>query len=192
MRIYELLHDDKYYYIISEYVQHGDLYKYMINTENELTENDNKKIVKQIFLALNYMHARNIIHRDIKPENILISSIENHEIKLADFGFATIHADDDEADELNEVVGSPQYMSPELIQGNVYDSKIDIWSTGIVTYILLSGLIPFGGLSDSETINSILNDDLSFPEEGWSKISENAKDFVRTILTKDPEQRASC
>jgi calcium-dependent protein kinase len=102
--------------------------------------------VKQIFLALNYMHQNKIVHRDIKPENVLIESIENLEIKLTDFGFATYF---DRKNELNEVLGSPLYMPPEIVSHSGYDNKVDIWSTGVMTYILLVGKPPFIGKTKS-------------------------------------------
>ena len=87
MRIYELLHDDKFYYIVSEYIRNGELYDFIVQ-RGSLSEKEVMIIAKQLFFALNYMHSNNIMHRDIKPENILIDSIEDLYIKLTDFGFA--------------------------------------------------------------------------------------------------------
>ena len=117
MRIYELLEDDKYFFIVSEYIRHGELYEFIVQYQNSvatgaLTELQVVKIVKQIFLALNYMHQKNIVHRDIKPENILIEDVKNMEIKVTDFGFATFF---DSQKKLDEVLGSPIYMPPEIV-----------------------------------------------------------------------------
>ena len=144
MRIYELLDDDKFYFIVSEFIRHGQLYDFVVDKgkSGAFTEREVIKIIKQLFLALNYMHARNIAHRDIKPENILIESIEKLDIKLTDFGFATYF---NESDKLEEVLGSPLYMPPEIINHQHYDSKVDIWSAGVVAHILLSGKPPFVG-----------------------------------------------
>jgi len=87
MRIYELLNDDKFYFIVSEYLRHGELYDFIIK-RGTITESEVKTIIKQLFMAINYMHLNKIMHRDIKPENILIDSLDDLYIKLTDFGFA--------------------------------------------------------------------------------------------------------
>jgi len=95
-------------------------------------------------LAINYMHKQSITHRDLKPENILLESknIDTLDIKIADFGFSCIF-DPDEG--LDLVLGSPLYMAPEIIEGKIYNEKVDIWSIGVITYMLLSGRNPFPG-----------------------------------------------
>jgi calcium-dependent protein kinase len=151
MRVYELLHDDKFYFIVSEFIRHGELYDMILerskSPQGALTEKEVKTVVRQIFLALNYMHLKGIVHRDIKPENVLIENLENLEIKLTDFGFATYF--DHRKGELNEVLGSPLYMPPEIVKHEKYDSKVDIWSAGVMTYILLVGKPPFMGKTKS-------------------------------------------
>lgn len=98
-------------------------------------------------MALNYMHSKNIVHRDLKPENILLENLENLDIKLTDFGFATYF---DSKKNLSEVLGSPLYMPPEIVNKKEYDSKVDIWSAGVVAFILLCGKPPFMGDSKDE------------------------------------------
>ena len=87
LKVFELLHDDKYYFIVSEYMKYGELYDFIVK-KGSIAENEVKHIVKQLFMAINYLHQQNIVHRDIKPENILISNKDQMEIKLTDFGFA--------------------------------------------------------------------------------------------------------
>ena len=111
MNIYELLHDEKFYFIISEFIRGGELYDYIVSTET-ISEEKVRRIVQQLFLALNYMHQKNIVHRDIKPENILIEDVQQLSIKLTDFGFASYF---DEKKKLKEVLGSPIYMPPEIV-----------------------------------------------------------------------------
>lgn len=106
----ELLHDDNFYFIISEFVRFGELYEFVVQ-KGTITEREVKHIMKQLFLSINYLHNANIVHRDIKPENILISDVEKMEIKLTDFGFATFHSQKS----LNDVLGSPIYMPPEIV-----------------------------------------------------------------------------
>ena len=98
------------------------------------------------------MHKINIVHRDLKPENILMDSLDDLSVKLTDFGFATFF---DDNDLLDEVLGSPIYMPPEIILRQKYDSKVDTWSAGVVAYILLSGRPPFTGLNKEEVYSAI-------------------------------------
>lgn len=146
MRIYEILDDEKFYFIVSEFIRYGELYDYIVQRSESslgpMTENEVKSVAKQLFYALNYMHERNIAHRDIKPENILIDSIDgnNLQIKLTDFGFAQYFTNDKK---LEEVLGSPLYMPPEIINQEKYDSKVDIWSACVVIFIMLYGKPPF-------------------------------------------------
>ena len=139
-------------------------------------------------MALNYMHKKNIVHRDLKPENILIESLENLEIKLTDFGFATYF---DQKGKLDEVLGSPLYMPPEIVMKQKYDAKVDVWSAGVVSFILLSGKPPFMGESKEEVYKAIRETEHAYTTQEWSQISDDAKDFLRICLDKNPETRPS-
>jgi serine/threonine protein kinase len=132
---------------VSEYIKDGELYDFINDKAGALTEWEVIKIARQIFLALNYMHSNNIVHRDLKPENILFENIESLELKLTDFGFATFF---NEKDKLELTLGSAMYMAPELLLNIKYDSKVDVWSTGVMIYMLLSGKPPFLGENRSE------------------------------------------
>ena len=105
--------------------------------------------IRQIFLALNYMHKRNIVHRDIKPENILMSNVEKGkiEIKITDFGFATCYKQHEQT--LNQVLGTRAYMAPEIIKNLEYGPKVDIWSAGVLVYLMIKGELPFNGTKDT-------------------------------------------
>ncbi len=109
-------------------------------------------------------------------------------VKITDFGFACFFKPGDAA--LREVLGSPLYMAPEIIQEQPYDHKVDIWSIGVITYILLSGRPPFKGKSKNEIFRSILMGDISFEHPIWDKISPEVKDFILHALQKDPKKRA--
>ncbi len=149
MKVYELLEDDKFYYIVSELLLGGELYERIIQ-QKKFSEHDAAKIIHQILLGLNYMHKRNIAHRDIKPENILMESkeLQNLNIKLTDFGFAKFY--DPMEGGLTESLGSPLYMAPEIIRNIPYTTKVDIWSLGILSYILFSGKPPIHGRTKDE------------------------------------------
>jgi serine/threonine protein kinase len=121
------------------------------------------------------------ICRDIKPENILLEKEdpENLNVKITDFGFACFYK---KGEGRKEVLGSPLYMAPEIVSEEPYDQKVDIWSTGVIAYILLSGRPPFRGKSKQEIFKNIQTSELAFDHEIWKKVSDEAKDFIRLAL----------
>lgn len=139
------------------------------------------------------MHKKNIVHRDIKPENILLESIDNDNlnVKITDFGFAKCFDADDNFEGLEEVLGSPLYMAPEIVKKIKYDTKVDIWSFGIMAYILLCGKTPFNGKTKDEIFLQLATQSINFTDGIWSKVSKEAKSFVRKCLTRDPYLRPS-
>ena len=168
LRIYELLHDDNFYFIVSEFIRYGELFDFISKRSESnigaLTESEAKTIVKQLFYALNYMHKLGIVHRDVKPENILIDNPDHLRIKLTDFGFARYFK---EKDRMNDQLGSPIYMPPEIVLQQNYNEKVDVWSAGVVTYIMLSGLVPFKGTTKPEVFHAIANLKPDFTHQEW-------------------------
>jgi serine/threonine protein kinase len=134
------------------------------------------------------MHKKGVMHRDIKPENILIDSLRDDEvsIKLADFGFATYFRE-----KADLMLGSPLYMAPEVINREAYSSKVDIWSAGVVIYIMLSGKPPFIAKTKEAIYKAIKKKEVEFPDSEWANISAEAKDFMKKALVKDPNQRTN-
>ena len=141
-------------------------------------------------LGLNYMHLQSITHRDIKPENILLVSddVENFDIKIADLGFAQQF---DKDTGLDLVLGTPLYMSPELVRHQKYSEKVDVWGLGIITFQLLSGKTPFDGKNIKKINQNILHKELKFPDKQWLNISANAKDFITQCLDRNQTTRPS-
>lgn len=137
-------------------------------------------------LALNYMHGQNITHRDLKPENLLCEEGDEHKIKLTDFGFACQFNPDIKM-ELS--LGSPLYMSPELVKEVEYDQRVDVWSIGVIAYILMCGTPPFVGFNKDETYKAITNDPLKFDKAQWKDMTPDAKDFITQCLCKDYTKR---
>ena len=142
MRIYELLHDDRFYYIVSEYLKQGELYQYIVarikSPQGPMIELEVQNVTKQLFYCLCYLHSNSIIHRDLKPENILINKIDdghNIQIKVSDFGFAHMYKNK----ELKQCLGTPIYMAPEVTQKKSYDFRADVWSSTIIVFIMLTG-----------------------------------------------------
>ena len=153
-------------------------------------EKDAAYIIQQILLALSYMHQKKIIHRDLKPENILLESkrVDQLELKITDFGFACFF---NPQKGLNDCLGSPLYMAPEVIREQQYDEKADIWSIGIITYVLLSGRAPFKGKNKDEIFKSIKNNDINFNLPIFKNISSMAMDFLKVCIQIDAKDRQS-
>ena len=150
MSVTELLEDDDCFYIACELLDGGELFDRIIQVQ-QFSESKAASIVNQVLLAINYMHSKNITHRDLKPENILLESkdVDNLNVKIADFGFSCFF---DPEKGLDLVLGSPLYMAPEIIQIGAnkqlkmrYNEKVDVWSIGVITYMLLTGRNPFPG-----------------------------------------------
>ena len=144
IKLYEVFEDKKYLYFIMEECSGGELFQQLaINAKKNkmYTEKDAAKLMKQILEAVNYLHYHGVCHRDIKPENILLSSTdESYQLKLIDFGLSKVLNTMD--DIMNGEVGTLYYMAPEVIMGN-YNEKCDVWSSGVILYIMLSGNPPF-------------------------------------------------
>ena len=186
----ELLEGPVNYYVVMELVTGGDLCKYIVK-EQKFSEQKVAQIIHQIFLAINYMHQLNIVHRDLKPENVLIMQEEGQHdkitCKVTDFGFACQFA---EKEGMTEILGTPLYMAPEIVYGENYDSKVDVWSIGVITYIMLTGAPPFWGKTQNAIYQSIVQKKPTF---GKAKklLSQEAMDFVMSCLDKDPAKRAT-
>ena len=199
IRIFEIFEDSRYISIIMEYCTGGDLFQKI----NELAEKDQAfsekeavKIFKQLMSAVSYCHSQGICHRDLKPDNIIFVNKEpNSPIKVIDFGLSKIFGEIKPIMKGNKIeknimsprVGTAYYMSPEVLQGN-YDNKCDIWSCGVILYILLCGYPPFDGDTQNDILKAISKKKYSFPEEEWKSVSDDAKDLIKHMLC-DPDKR---
>ena len=185
IKIFEYFETKDKIYIIAELCEKGDLQKY-IEREKIVKEKIVKKIIRQLIMILNYLHKNRIVHRDLKLQNILVdnSSEENFSIKLIDFGIST----EIKNVNLTESIGTVLYVAPEVILSD-YNEKCDIWSIGIIMFYLLSGKLPFLGLTHKEIMKKVIVADLKFEDDIWDKISKSAKSFIKTLLTKDYSTR---
>ena len=179
----------KQLYLILELVQDGDLFD-AISTVTKFSETHVATMIYNLSSALTYLHNQGIVHRDIKPENLLISVQEDgsQSVKLADFGLAVEVSDSP----LYSVCGTAFYVSPEMLNETGYSYKVDVWSTGVICFILLCGYPPFTSENESnqdELFDAILAGDFQFAPPYWSKISQNAKNLIKCMLTVDPEKR---
>lgn len=172
------------FYISFEYFEGDSLRSYL--KENKIDLEKFERIIAQIAKGLNYIHQKNIVHRDLKPENVLLD--KNLTIKIADFGLA-ISKSDVQVTQIDSIVGTPGYMSPDQIRGEKLDNRTDIFSFGIICYELLTGVNPFIGKDIPSTINNILSLELENIVEGLSKTPEKYQKIILKCLEKSKEKR---
>ena len=185
MEVYEVFEDTKKVYIVSEYCKGGELFD-IISKKRNFSEKEACIIMEQLLSGICYSHKNGIVHRDLKPENILLEDkSRNLEIKIVDWGYATQMK---QRERLHEMDGISYYIAPEVLEGD-YDEKCDIWSCGVILYILLCGYAPFYGENDKEIYNQVLKGEYDFPKEEWQNVSEEAKNLVQKMLEKDTKKR---
>jgi len=148
-------------------------------------------VMHQFLSALAYMESMRIVHRDLKPENlILVSKSSDTELQIADYGLASVLPDGNPG-LLFLRCGSPGYVAPELLRDQGYDCKSDVFSAGVIAYILLSGRPVFKGADVEAVLEANKNCKLEFPDKYWDTITDEAKDLVAKLLAQDPKARIS-
>ena len=188
IKLYEYYEDEKKIYLIMELCTGGELFDKIIeNTEKgkQFTEKQAANIFKQMMSAVNYCHKNGIVHRDLKPENLLyFDKSENSPIKVIDFGMSKRF---DHNKLMSEKVGTAYYISPEVIKGK-YDEKCDIWSAGVILYILICGYPCFNGEDDREILIAIQKGKIRFPSPEWDDVSDDVKNLILRMCCP-PEKR---
>jgi serine/threonine protein kinase len=179
VKMFGYFYDDKRIYIMLEYVSNGDMFTYLKN-KKKLSETETRRFVFQLTSALKYIHDLKIIHRDLKLENLLLDKDLN--LKLADFGWATTEATNTQA-----LCGTLDYLSPEMVYNENYNSKVDMWALGVLTYEFLIGNPPFYSNTYGGTYKKIQEADFEFPND--MDISDDAKDFINSLLVKNTDTR---
>ena len=181
----------RYYYIVLELVTGGELFDRIV-AAGHFAEAVARRVAAQVLDALAYLHARGIAHRDLKPENILVASDRGGgdlAVKITDFGLSRVV---DEGSFMRTMVGTPAYVAPEVLASRGsggYTPAVDLWSLGVITYVMLCGFQPFDA-SDTDTLfRRIRAGAYDFPEPYWTPVSPLAKDFVRALMTVDPAAR---
>uniref|UniRef100_A0ABM5FT32 Calcium/calmodulin-dependent protein kinase type IV isoform X1 n=1 Tax=Pogona vitticeps TaxID=103695 RepID=A0ABM5FT32_9SAUR len=173
--------------LVLELVTGGELFDRIVE-KGYYSERDAADAVKQILEAVAYLHANGIVHRDLKPENLLYATpAPDAPLKIADFGLSKIVADQVT---MKTVCGTPGYCAPEILRGCAYGPEVDMWSLGIITYILLCGFEPFyDERGDQYMFKRILNCEYDFVSPWWDDVSLNAKDLVKKLIVLDPKKR---
>lgn len=197
VQLKEYFDTPKNMFLVLDLLSGGMLFDRIVQIKH-YSEQTSSKLIKNFLLALEHIHSKGIMHRDLKPENLLLKhnsngNDETHltDVALADFGLAGKIPG-------QTCCGSPSYIAPEVInvgylrtQKEPYDAKCDVWSLGVITYILLSGKMPFHGRIYKETFQKIVKNQWNFVGDIWDQISPSAKDFIKTMLTPDPKLRPS-
>ena len=184
VKYFGVFEDDYYVHIVMEYLKGYDLYKIItLRKYTGFDEKDMCEIIHQLLKALSFIHSQNIIHRDIKPENILFANKRDYStLKLIDFGLATNSKKDTKS------VGTPFYMAPEMIDGNSHPQS-DIWSVGIIVYLMLTGKYAFDAKNGENLYDKIKNNEIDMEPLDESECSEEAKDFIQKCLKKRYQER---
>ena len=152
-------------------------------------EKEARDVCKILFEAIGFCHSKSVAHRNLKPENLLLQSEDDDSaIKIADFGFAKKVLT---PNSLSTQCGTPGYVAPEILEGVSYDTKSDLWSLGVIVYILLGGYPPFVEQNQRELFRKIRKGQYEFHEEYWGEVSKDAKDFISSLLTVNPAKRIS-
>ncbi|GAA6100017.1 calcium/calmodulin-dependent protein kinase type IV isoform X1 [Tachysurus ichikawai] len=175
--------------LILELVTGGELFDRIVE-RGYYSERDAAHVIKQILEAVAYLHENGVVHRDLKPENLLYADLSiDAPLKIADFGLSKII---DEQVTMKTVCGTPGYCAPEILRGNAYGPEVDMWSVGVILYILLCGFEPFfDPRGDQYMYSRILNCDYEFVSPWWDEVSLNAKDLVSKLIVLDPHKRLS-
>ena len=190
IKLYDIYENENYIYIIMEYCSGGDLLSYFEYYEYQLKETKVCEIIHKLSMAIYFLHSYGIVHRDLKPENILMTDLTPEaDIRLLDFGLSKIIGNEEKC---TEPYGTLSFVAPEVLQGKPYDKSVDLWSIGIITFLLLCGYLPFDDKhSEREIARQTIQDPVPFENKIWNKYSPEARTFVEGLLQKKPEKRYS-
>lgn len=184
-RLFDVYESDEYMFLVMECMEGGELFD-RITALKRFTEKDAADAVLQMLLAVNYIHSHGVVHRDIKLENFLYDTKNSNFLKLIDFGFGKVW---DPNIKMQTSCGTLAYVAPEVLE-RAYTSQCDLWSLGVITFVLLSGYMPFSG-SEEEQTRRISKGKYTMKPERWNKMSESGISFVKGLLEVDPQIRLS-
>mmetsp|Transcript_40532 Transcript_40532/g.104902 ORF Transcript_40532/g.104902 Transcript_40532/m.104902 type:complete len:564 (+) Transcript_40532:144-1835(+) len=182
-RLFDVYETPEYMHLVMECLEGGELFD-RVTEKKRFSEGDAANTSRQMLLAVNYLHSHGIVHRDLKLENFLYDFKNGDHLKLIDFGFSKIW---DPNIKMHVSCGTLSYVAPEVLEKN-YTQQCDLWSLGVITFILLAGYMPFSG-SETVQTRSILAGKYTLKKERWSTISKDATHFIQSLLQVDPEKR---
>ncbi|XP_058097038.1 CDPK-related kinase 5-like [Magnolia sinica] len=186
VQFYDAYEDHENVYIVMELCEGGELLDRILSRGGKYTEDDAKAVMVQILNVVAFCHLQGVVHRDLKPENFLFTTKdENSQLKAIDFGLSDFVKPDER---LNDIVGSAYYVAPEVLHRS-YSTEADVWSVGVIAYILLCGSRPFWARTESGIFQAVLKADPNFDEPPWPSLSSEAKDFVKRLLIKESRKR---
>lgn len=184
VKLLEFYEDDNYWHLVTEYINGGELFDFLYRNK-QLTEPVACQYLAQILSAVSYCHSKKVVHRDLKPQNLLLTGDHNM-IKIIDFGTSAIMIDGF----LQKKYGTSYYIAPEVLRG-FYNEKCDMWSIGVILYLLLSGKPPFEGKNEAEVLKKVEKGAFTLTSPVWGKISFEAKDLITKMLTYNQSMRIS-
>lgn len=185
IQLHDLYEDETHLHMVIDFCPNQDLHNLII-TNGVVSEAEARVLFTQLMKAISHCHKYGVVHRDIKPDNILLEAINS--VKLADFGSAEVVMEGEMA---SGIVGTPYYVAPEVLMGREYGEKVDVWSAGVVLYIMLAGFPPFYGETAVEIFDAVLRGNLRFPAKVFHSVSPAVKDLLRLVLCKDVSRRLS-
>lgn len=194
VRLLDVYIDKEAMHMVMECMAGGELLGRLEEQQDKrFGEDEAADILWQCLLAVNYMHEKGIAHRDLKLQNFLYEAKGSDHLKLADFGFGKItkKGKDGKREKLEGGVGTLHYLAPEILTDETYDMKCDLWSFGVIAFLLLSGELPFSGKTQDEVCQKIVNGTYDMTGKKWEGVSDLAKDFVQKLLVLDPQKRLS-
>ena len=188
IKYYEDFENENYIFLVMEYCTGGSLYKKLVNMKMKnkmFSELEAALLIEKLLRALSHCHDKGICHRDLKPENIMIDN--NGEVKIIDFGLSKQR--NRNLRKFKTRVGSPCYIAPEVLLSDAYGFECDIWSIGVILYVMLSGYLPFGGLTVNEVLEKVQKGFYDYNLPVFDKISRDCKNLIQSMLKFYPQNR---